>query len=365
MNRWLAGRITVRVALVVGSILVTLGALEITLRWRPTLLGHAFANGAASKYTVKLGGIYYFDRRLGMNFMLPNHDTTMYYNGYVWRHETDALGFRNKPLHVPADVMLLGDSLVYGHGVDFEHTLGHYLEQRTGLRIANLGRQGDCAFQQAYLLTAYLPVFKPRVVVHVFAPNDVEDLAAYLQDEAMEAFIAQPVDRITYPPRTDPATILAARERQARQRTLGKWAREELYVMKMFRWIKYSYRRWRAAAALATAGAVSPPERPLDPAQAGIDPASVGWRYTEHALAYMKHLADKAGARLLMAPVTQGRQLEILRSIAARHAIELVDTTPIFTGPSFLPDDGHFTPRGARVMADLIAAEIERSPATR
>jgi hypothetical protein len=359
----MAFRIAGRIALVVASILVVLAALEITLRWRPTLLGQAFANGAATKYTTKPGGIYYFDRALRMYFMLPNYSTVMYYNGYVWRHETDALGFRNKPLHIPADVMLLGDSVVYGHGVDFEHTLGHYLERRSGLRVANLGRQGDCAFQAAYLLTAYLPAFKPRVVVHVFTPNDIEDLYLHLSDEAMEEFIAQPIDRITYPPRTDPAVLLAARERQARRRTFAQRAAEELYVMKMFRWIAYSYRERRRAAALAVAEA-APPRR-FDPDRVSVDPESLGWRYTDHALAYMKHLSDKAGARLMMAPVTQGRQLEILRSIAARHAIALVDTASLYAGPSFLPNDGHFTPHGARTMADLIAAEIDRRPPRR
>src|SRR5436190_13297312 len=136
--RWLAGRL----ALVAGSLLLVLLALEAVLRQWPTLLGQEFANGALSRYSPKADGIYYVDRRLGIHFMIPNYRTTMYYNGYVWEHRTDALGFRNDPLHVPADVVLLGDSVVYGHGVNFEHTLGHLLERRTGLRVANLGRQG-------------------------------------------------------------------------------------------------------------------------------------------------------------------------------------------------------------------------------
>ena len=355
-------RIAGRIALVLGAILVVLAALEVTLRWRPILLGQAFANGALSKYTTKPGGIYYSDHRLRMTFMLPNHTATMYYNGYVWRHETDALGFRNKPLHIPADVMLLGDSVVYGHGVDIEHTLGHYLERRTGLRVVNLGRQRDCAFQEAYLLTAYLPVFNPRAVVHVFTPNDIEDLYVFLSDRAMEAFIAEPVERITYPPRTDPAVLIAERERRARQRTLGKWAEDELYVMKMFRWIGYCYGEWRRAAVLTVAEAAP---RRVDPERVSTDPASLGWRYTEHALAYMKHLADKSGSRFVMAPMANGRQLEILRGIAARHAIDLVDPAPLYAGPSFLPNDGHFTPHGARTMADLIAAELSSLPPSR
>src|SRR5947209_12912582 len=96
-------RVAIRLGLVVMAILVVLGALEVVLRLRPTLLGDAFASGALSRYTVRDGGIYYRDRNLRMNFMIPNHQTTMYANGYVWHHQTDALGFRNAPLHIPAD----------------------------------------------------------------------------------------------------------------------------------------------------------------------------------------------------------------------------------------------------------------------
>jgi len=353
VRRWT--RFVGALVLAVGSILVVLGALEATLRRWPLLLGHEFANGALSRYSTKADGIYYFDRRLRMNFMIPNYRTTMYYNGYVWEHRTDALGFRNDPLHVPADVVLLGDSVVYGHGVNFEHTVGHLLERRTGLRVANLGRQGDCAFQEAYLLTANLPVFRPRVVVHVFTRNDIEDLYVYLANAAMEEFIAQPVEGITYPPRTDAAQLRAEHEKRIRNRRLLRKIDDELYVMKMFRWIGFRVREWRA---MPRAEAAYDPRIRHDVADVSTNPAALGWRYTEHALAYMKYLTDRAGARLVMAPFTEGRQLEILRDIAARHRIEIIDTAPLFKGPTALPNDGHFTPYGAQVMADLIAAHL-------
>jgi len=347
-----------RVALLVASVLVVLAVLEVTLRWRPTLLGQEFANGALSRYSTRAGGIFYRDRALRMNFMIPDHRATMYYNGYVWRHETDALGFRNRPLHVPADVMLLGDSVVYGHGVDFEHTLGHELERRTGLRVANLGRQGDCAYQEAYLLTEYLPVFRPRAVVHVFTRNDIDDLYLWLSESAMADFVARPFERITYPRRTDPATALAERDRALRERTPWKRAEQDLYVAKMFRWLLGGRSRGRAGVAAVAVAEAGPPPR-----GAGTDPESLGWRYTAHALGYMKYAAERAGARFLMAPYAEGRQLEILRDVAARHGIEIVDTSALYGGPSFLPHDGHLAPHGSRTMAGLIAAALERPPA--
>jgi hypothetical protein len=345
-------RIAVRVALVVAAVVVTLGALEVLLRVRPTLLGQTFANGAFSRYTVRAGGIYYYDPNLRMNFMIPNQRTTMYYNGYSWDHETDALGFRNAPLHIPADVVLLGDSLVYGHGVAFEDTLGHRLEERSGLRVANLARQGDCAFQQAYLLTEYIEVFAPRFVISVFTWNDIEDLHSYLSDAEMEAFIAQPLDAIRYPARVP--TDVAVRDREERLRGRAFWKRldEQSYVVKMGRFIRYLRQEGR----LGGGGAGGPAE----PGPTHLDPTSVGWRYVDHAVAYMAYLSRRHGARLLLVPMSTAPQFEILRDIARRHDVAFLDTRAFLGGGWWLPHDGHFSPEGARQLAATIARALGR-----
>src|SRR5512145_44869 len=80
-----------RVGLVVASSLFGLLLLEGALRLWPALLGQEFANGVLSKYTDRRGGIYYHDAAVNMTFMVPSLKTGMYYNGYRWLHETDAL----------------------------------------------------------------------------------------------------------------------------------------------------------------------------------------------------------------------------------------------------------------------------------
>ena len=356
----IAARAAIRLGLVVAAILVVLGVLEIVLRVRPTLLGQGFASGALSRYTVRAGGIYYRDRNLRMNFMIPNFETTMYANGYVWRHQTDALGFRNAPLHIPADVVVLGDSLVYGQGVDFEDTLGNRLEERSGLRVVNLGLQGDCAFQEAYRLTAYIEVFKPRFVVYVFTPNDIEDLYVYLSDAAMEAFIAQPVEAVRYPERIPPDVALRERDEKIRHRPFWKRVEDESYVFKMARFIQYLWRGAGLPAGVPIAAAAPSAGRRVDRNQVSVDPASLGWRYTDHAIAYMTSLSRRHDARLFVVPITGGRQFEILQEIARRHGATFVDTTEFMQGPVFLPRDGHFSPEGALRLAATIANALER-----
>ena len=349
-----AMRVAIHFALVVAALGVAFGALEVLLRVRPTMLGQTFANGAFSRYTVRAGGIYYYDPNLRMNFMIPNHHTTMYFNGYSWRHETDALGFRNAPLHIPADVVLLGDSFVYGHGLEFEDTLGHRLEERSGLRVANLGRQGDCVFQEAYLLTEYIGVFAPRFVVYVFTWNDIEDLSSYLSDAEMEAFIAQPVDAIRYPARVPTDVGVRERDEGLRRRALWKRLDEQSYVVKMGRFIRYLWQEGR----LGSAGAAAAPASDL--VQGQRDPTSIGWRYTDHAVAYMAHLSRRHRARLLVVPITTGQQFENLRDIAARHDAGFVDTREFLAGRWSLATDGHFSPDGARQLAATIARALAR-----
>ncbi len=168
-------------ALVVASVLVALGIIEITLRWRPTLLGQEYANGVLSRYTRNEGGILLPRPQAAHELHDPQPQDDPRVQRLTWTHETDALGFRNRGLTPPADVVLLGDSFIYGHGVDLEGTVGHFLGERTGWRVANLGRQADCAFQEAYLLHAYIGVFKPRHVVYFYFENDIVDLDSYLR----------------------------------------------------------------------------------------------------------------------------------------------------------------------------------------
>lgn len=273
-SHWLA-----RIALLFTSTLVCLGLLELVLRAYPLLLGDTYTNGALSKYTTRPGGIYYKDHALGINFMIPQLTTTMYCNRYVWTHEADAFGFRNRDPAVPADVVLLGDSLVYGHGVEYGDTVGYLLRQRTGLTVVNLARQGDSAFQQAYLLTEYLPVFRPRWILYHFYENDIPDLRAYLSEGEMRAFIATPVAAITFPPRTPVAEALVAREQAFRRRSwLGRvW--DSSYVGKAYRWARQVLR----------VGVVHAETRRLR--HEGDEEDSLGWRYTEHAIRYMQHIA--------------------------------------------------------------------------
>jgi len=346
-------RVLANALLLLGSIVVSLVALELVLRADPLLLGDTYANGVLSRYSNKVGGIYYYDPALGMNFMIPNAKTRMYYNRYVWTQETDALGFRNRGSIVPSDVILLGDSLIYGHGVEYEHTVGYLLHELTGLRVANLARQGDCAFQEAYLLTAYLPVVRARYVFYHFFENDIADLSVYRTPAAMREFVATPVTAIRYAAPTPVAQALRERAEAKARRPLLRRLGEDLYVYKMLRFAREQVRP-RAAHAAA--------DLPADD-----DEASLGWRYTRHAILYMQEISRRAGTTLVIVPLTPNRprQYRILEKIAAESGLPLLDTTSLDARDAslWLPGDGHFSPAGARRLAELEAAFLARAGA--
>jgi hypothetical protein len=337
--------------LVVAATAVALGGLELLLRARPTLLGHAFANGVLSKYTDGAGGIFYKDRQAQTRFMIPNFTTQMYFNGYVWTHQTDALGFRNKALSIPADIALLGDSFIYGHGVDFESTVGSFLERLTGRSVANLARQGDCALQQAYLVTEFLPILRPRYVLYFYFENDIADLYVFLNAGTMQAFINQPLESIRYPHRLEPAQALSERDERLRQRSLLARLKRWSYVYRVSRWLKrYSDLGER------------------DPALGAghTDEQAPGWRYTKKAILYMREVSRRHDARFAIVPITPTtpRHGDILRRFAAEEEIDFIDTSGLTMADTslWLPGDHHFSPAGARRFAELAAAYVEAHP---
>ena len=111
------------IILLFGTIIFFLLIFEIVLRLHPLLLGQDFANMVLTKYHRGDDGIYDYYPALNMKFMKPNFSTINYFNGYEWEHKTDSLGFRNPSDRDKAEIVLIGDSLIYGHGVNQNQTI--------------------------------------------------------------------------------------------------------------------------------------------------------------------------------------------------------------------------------------------------
>ena len=75
------------------------------------------------------------------------------------------------------------------------------------------------------------------------------------------------------------------------------------------------------------------------------------------------YFAEKHGARMLVVPLAPNtpRHVEILRSIAADLDLPFLDTSALPADASlWLPGDGHFSPAGARRMAEMVAERLRQ-----
>ena len=101
------------------------------------------------------------------------------------RVQTNSLGLRGPDVSVRKPegvrrVLLVGDSYVFGHGVDDEHTLSVRLSERLNARgaaryeVINLGVNSYSTDQQLILFEEMAPNLAPDLVVHFACDNDFE-----------------------------------------------------------------------------------------------------------------------------------------------------------------------------------------------
>jgi hypothetical protein len=112
-----------------------------------------------------------------------------------------ALGFREQaslPSRAP-EVLVLGDSLAFGWGVEGDRTFSALLEGGLGCSVWNLGVSGYGTDQELLLLRERpfaeglaFPL-APRVVLALFCPNDVEEVARpVMYGHAKPIFVGPP-----------------------------------------------------------------------------------------------------------------------------------------------------------------------------
>ncbi len=333
-------------------------SLEAALRLAPGVVGGRLANAVYSAYGA--GGIYFKDPELGMKFMWPDFETRAYWNGHWWQHRSDAAGFRNPPDLAARSLWLLGDSLIYGHGVEEQDTVAHQLRATHGRPAYNMGRQANCLFQEYVLARLYLEKLRPETVVLFVFLNDFRDL----ENSRQPAQIADPpeLERLDY-------DALRARVEHPEQRwRLG----DQLARLRV----------WRLGKGIAEMLSASP--NPVDEAHEQMASIFEAARYDPIARYYRLLLADlarrcrKQGAEFAVvllelpddvvpnATAAQQRLLGLLDEIGATQEFRVLGTRAIFRDcpDCFLPNDGHLTREGHRRLAAFVDAQIPQRAAS-
>jgi hypothetical protein len=360
-----------RVPLVIsaGSLVVSLAVVELGLRSFPLALPHALANHLTTRYHTGPSGIYRYAPALHMNVMRPRDDRVLYFNGYLWHHRTDSRGFRNPVERDHASIVLLGDSIVYGHGVEETATIRSHLETMLGAPVANLGRQGSSIHDEYQTLRAFGVGLRPQYVFAFFLANDIDDLGL-LTDEEVSAFLATTVaDHATpyfaiRPPRIRPWYVEWSTALEARM--------DELYVVKAFDFL------WRSLwSGRGTAEGAEDVLATLPPLPEGAKTAPL-MRFHLHALRKMQDLAATYHFQLVVVFTYTGvisgelAYEAILQAFCGTERIAFLSLRPAFTSsPSrnvetlFLAGDGHLSDAGAQLAAEELARYVQQHPAPR
>ncbi len=349
-----------RLGAVLLSSLLGLGILEVALRTLPLKRASTLSNEVYTAYGSFPGGIYFTEPETRINFMVPGFETENFWNGYSWRHRADGLGFRNPPGLKDRSLLLLGDSLIYGHGVEEDQTVAHLLRAR-GRPAYSMARQGDCLYQQYVLLRLYRDELAPRTVVLFVFFNDFADLFFYRTREEIEQI---------------PELRLDDRALRQRVADLGRSPRyplrRQLYRFRSLRLLhgvaKSFSGDWMARAEAAPAGeddlatAVLQPER-----------FALASRYYRRVLGECQRLAAEKGIgfRVVLLDVGAGvgsdgrRAYERLRDFFQETGREVgfsfTTTAGVFDGcgDCFLPHDGHLSPQGHARLARFLDVKLQ------
>lgn len=345
--------------------LLLLGVLELLLLLAPGLFGEQRLNEVFSRYDSRPGGIYVRERRAGLRFMWPDFSTENYWNGYRWRHSTDSRGFRNPP-GTATDVLLLGDSLIYGHGVEESETVAAFLRSEYAVGAYNMGRQGAALFDEYIFLRTWLPELEPRNVVLFVFLNDFDDLEAYRTAEQIAT--VPEIDQLDYAAIRRWAGELDRRLPSAPRRWL--WRRPSLRLLqsaaKELRSLALTTPAW-AADSPGEPGANPPFLAPL------LDPERRA-RLETYYTRILGDLAERCRARDIDFSIVylgggsdpesyqpaQEMAVNLLRRAAFASNIPVFDSRETFSGcvECFLPRDGHFTAAGHRRLARYVAATV-------
>lgn len=172
----------VTLALLGGSVVFALGAAEASLRLFPSLLSEEARLRLhwrdVSTEEVSKGHPY-------LGFVFPPHHEGEFKRpdgNFVFTYTTDEHGFRNpSPWPQRADLVVLGDSMAFGYGVDDGEAWTALLADRLpDSRIINLGLIGAAPQQYFRVYETFGQALQPNLVLFCLFPgNDVVEAGLF------------------------------------------------------------------------------------------------------------------------------------------------------------------------------------------
>lgn len=181
-GRWRLRGALVNGLLLAGALTFTAAACEAALRLFPDLLPETAAvrvhwAGIGADERAERGGMIRSDPELGFRYA-PQHEGRIARTDLAFGFRTDEHGFRNpSPWPERSEIVLVGDSMAFGYGVDDEAAWSSLLSHRLGnVRLINLGLPGMAPQQYLRVLERHGMALKPELVLFALFPgNDLPD----------------------------------------------------------------------------------------------------------------------------------------------------------------------------------------------
>lgn len=318
--------------------------LEVALRLFSTSIPRFIGNEVFSPYRHDPSGIFLKDSVTKHRFMRPLREQEVVFNNYSWHHQTDRWGFRN-PAESPREILLMGDSMIYGQGVDEEQTVTHVLRQDYDLPVYNMSRTGDSLLQQYVLLRTYLVEFSPEKVVFLVFINDFADLDGYRR----EGFDYPTVREYDYD---------AMLERRKNDKVTPP-----MQVSYALRFLRYLPKHLKSE---------EEPRHPVRQKQGPVEEPGL----TDFSRQTFRELLTDLSKRCRTHDVevevvflylgdhkNQFAELQepidrFLADLTTEIEIPYKNTRGLFQSDDFLPTDGHFSLHGHRRLADFLQEEL-------
>lgn len=167
-----------------ASVVLALGAAEATLRLFPQLMPE---EARLRQHWREVHAETVSQAHPYLGFVYPPHQEGRFERDggkFGFSYTTDEHGFRNpSPWPERADLVVLGDSMAFGYGVDDEEAWTRLLaEERPGSRVINLGLIGAAPQQYFRIYETFGQPLRPALVLFCLFPgNDLADALRFDQ----------------------------------------------------------------------------------------------------------------------------------------------------------------------------------------
>jgi hypothetical protein len=291
----------------------------------------------------------------------PSYSCNAYWQGHWWRHSTNAAGYRG-PLIDQADAVFLGDSMIYGHGVDDDQTVSAHYGAATGYSVANLGQQGTCAVRMAIRMHRTGVAMKPKVVYLCCLYNDVDDAIGVYDAKELQRYVGTDPAALEFP--TARSSFWSRHHRLTPRRAWDNHVAPSLYLSGAIIGLQQALKAGSPTPHNVASGPFVPSAKAREAAFApwhGTDVERLGWQANVHAIAQIDAMCKRHGARFVLFDIgyphsfshaieEQAKRMAIAYSPAGR----VVLARALAGDEVYLANDGHWTSLGNQ----LIAAEL-------